>query len=1039
MTVAVAILGDVHFTVGKGHPILARAEQIAAAIASTPLLDHLILVLSGDLANWGLAEEFEVAGTFVTQIKERLSRRFPHIQITTAAVPGNHDCFLPKEAIDHRRSTVEASKKTILEAEPDEHFVADLLRPQENFWAFANQVTDFASNSDAEKICKSVTVKVADKIVQLNLLNSSLLSQHNENKAELLLPVEYIKRHITTNADVALSVTILHHPTFWIEPTNMTGLRQALNRFSDVAITGHEHFNSAYLHTQATGEQVAFYESPALFDDKRPTSSAFRVVLFELDKLETKQILYRWKDSLYRASQEYSDEWSPLLTNRSSRKTFDLTKSQIEFLTDVGIAYIHPDSTAIELSDIFVYPDLSKEESNSQYSTLKGKDVLREVFKSEPVVIEGGTLSGKSSLAKMLTLHGNSVLDRVTVLLNGTDIDGLELGQFEKYVYRIFSKQFSDPDLDAYKQLLPSERCIVIDDWHLAKLTEVQRHAIYKFVKNFCSSPILIVNDLFSLKQMASRVTSSAEQPDDELGFHKFSIIGLSHTSRGALVERWYQLRNDSALNPPETSNAARVSEDQLSKLLGKDNLPPYAFFALCLLQAHESNKPPDISGGSFGYYHEILIQTALTKGKHQDAQLEKKFALSAEIAFWMWREGSESISRIQIDEVAAEYRNKHYMTLQVGELLEALVASRLLYSSEGHYRFAYNQFYYYFVARYFKDNLSRRGSENLQPSLDLMIDEISSTQNSSIVMFLIFFGVGRDSIIKRLLSNANAIYDEIGEARLQDDVVAFNKRRDYLPAPPISEHDDDVAENRRKDRTIKDESKQDPVGREEMESYSYSSALSETRKMHLAEKNIDALGQVIRNFSATLLGQEKVEVLQTTYKLGLRTMASLLADLARYLDEMASTVHDEEQSYELAQRDQSITDFLKDIDQFVLVMGKLVGLHYCRKISSAVGVVDNELAYAEALKTMPESAAIKLVDTSIQIEHSRTFPEALVRQRYEQIRAYPFAASIMQFVVTMHLLMNKVEPTARKSMARLFSLDLKQLDKGKTLLGIET
>lgn len=1038
MKVAVAILGDIHFTVGKGHPILARAGQIASAIASTPLIDHLFLVLPGDLANWGLPSEFEAAATFIHQVKEHFHRRAPVTAITTVAVPGNHDCLLPKEAIAHRKSTVEASKKTIVENEPDPNFVDDLLRPQDNFWAFANQSTDVQASSPAQKICRTVHVEIGSKKIQLNLLNSALLSQHEESKADLLMPVEYLKRNVILQDDVALSITVMHHPSFWIEPTNMTALRQALNRFSDVAITGHEHHSSAYAQIYSTGEQVTFYESPALFDDKRPQTSAFRVVLFDLDRLESKQNLFRWKDNLYRLDQAYSDDWRSLLINRTIRHTFDLTREQIEFLSDVGVAYIHPDSTAISLSDIFVYPDLNKDASSSAYQTIRGKDTVKELFRPGLSLVEGGTLAGKTSLARMLALHANSVLDIVTVSLDYRDLTNLDLKAFEQSIYQAFEKQFVNPDLDLFKQLPPSDRCIVIDDWHLARLSETQRNAIYRFLTAFCATSVLMTDDLFSLKQIASHVTSSSSKTDEEVRLRKFSIVGLSHTARGSLVEQWYKLRTDSDLNPPETNNAVRVTEEQLSKLLGKDNLPPYAFFALCILQAHESNKPPDISGGSFGYYHEILIQTALTKGKHQDVHIEKKFALSSEIAFWMWKEGAESISRMRIDELAADYRKKHYMTLQVQELLDALVQSRLFYVSEDHYRFAYSQFFYYFVARFLKDNVERRGSESLQLDVDKMIDEISSTQNSCIVMFLIFFGVRRDAIIGRLLQNANAIYADVVEARLEEDAIAFDRRRDYLPSPPISEHDEEVAENRRRDRALKDDSQQEAIGRETMESYSYSPELTETRKMHLADKNIDALGQVIRNFSATLLGGEKVEVLQATYRLGLRTMASLLADITAYLDEQAEFANSKEQSHELAQQGLTIRDLLKQMDEFMLMVGKLVGIHYCRKIASSVGLADNELAYAEALKSLPDTAAMKLVDTAIQIEHLRSFPEALVRERYEQIRRHPFAASILQFLVTMHLLLNKVDPTARKSMARLFSIDLRRLDAGKTLLGMD-
>ncbi len=1037
MNFAIAVLSDIHFEVGKGHPIVSRAEQIAAAISSSATqIETLLIVFSGDIANSGLPEEFAMATSLIAQIKERLLRRLPNLVIQVVAIPGNHDCVLPSDGASHRQAQVLASRKAILDPVPDPFFINDLIAVQKNFWEFAAANADFSPATVSGRICSQYSLSVTGKLVQLNLVNSSLMSQRQEDRGYLLLPTELIKRTLALEKDVSLSISIVHHPPFWIEPTNMTSFRQILTRISDLVITGHEHFTSSYSHTQSSGEQLAFYESPALFDGKFPHSSAFRVLVFDLEQLSQREVLYRWKEGIYRAlSDDSLTSWKPLIVNRASRHSFDISPEQMKKLSDVGIAYVQTGTNAISLLDLFVYPDLRMDDAKGTTETVRGANALALFSSCGVVILQGGTFSGKTALCQALYLDLNTVHGRIPILIDGSALDNLDVDKFKREVLRSFKNQYSDPDIDAFVQLEAINRVVIIDNWHLATLSQDQRDSIYEFLSVFAGSSILMVDELFRLRQIVSTARALGT-PGLIPSVREAEIVGLSHVSRGRLINKWFRLRKTGQANDLDYSNAAKASEEDISKLLGNDNLPPYAFFVLCMLQAQESKKLESVARGSFGHYHEVLVTTALDKIRSQEPQLDRKFAFCSEVAFYMWKNDLEVVTRGEIDKLVAQYLEKHLLSLQTDKILADLTEARVISNSEGNYRFTFNQFYFYFVARYIKEHFDGEDGEALKQSVDAMVDNISSSQNSIIVMFLIFFANDRQNIIRRLVHNASLIYHDISPAKLEDDAEPFIKRRDYLLPPPI-EIDPDLALNREEELVRRDEAALAASEKviNTYEVYGYSEDLPDIKKMHLAERNIEALGQVIRNFSTTLPADLKISVLTTTYNLGLRTMANTLTDVAQHLGRVADSTTADGYSWVVAEHKTTITEFRQNLEKFLLIMGKLVSLHYCKKISASVGVSDNELAYERAMGALPKSAAIKLIDITIQMEHSRVFPESKIKLLLNEFGSNAFAVAMLKFIVAMHLLVYKVGDETRKRMAKLVDLDPKKLETASVQL----
>ena len=101
MKIAILHLSDLHIDSSNAGWIIDRAHQVANAVKmSFTDCDKIYVVVSGDIANEGLAEQYESAVTFFMRLKSGLSGNYNGqipVEKRILCVPGNHDVFLKEE------------------------------------------------------------------------------------------------------------------------------------------------------------------------------------------------------------------------------------------------------------------------------------------------------------------------------------------------------------------------------------------------------------------------------------------------------------------------------------------------------------------------------------------------------------------------------------------------------------------------------------------------------------------------------------------------------------------------------------------------------------------------------------------------------------------------------------------------------------------------------------------------------------------------------------------------------------------------------
>jgi 3',5'-cyclic AMP phosphodiesterase CpdA len=92
MSVAILQLSDLHVSGGRNLALERTGSIVAAIQPHLPEKSGLFLAVTGDVANIGSRQEYEVALRFLEDLSARLRKIEQHEFLGTAIVPGNHDC-----------------------------------------------------------------------------------------------------------------------------------------------------------------------------------------------------------------------------------------------------------------------------------------------------------------------------------------------------------------------------------------------------------------------------------------------------------------------------------------------------------------------------------------------------------------------------------------------------------------------------------------------------------------------------------------------------------------------------------------------------------------------------------------------------------------------------------------------------------------------------------------------------------------------------------------------------------------------------------
>lgn len=470
MRLVILHISDIHFKITTS---LKPAAAVAACLREIPdQIDHVVVVITGDIAFSGKADEYEAFSAFIEQLRTDI-KAITHHDPQVLTIPGNHDCMHPDDTSLRDIVLKEICDKNGVVGSPQ--LVEQAVSVQSNYfaWASARPVEPHQPNNKTAWVVR--TSGPSGERIAFLCINSAWMSTLHESQGKLFLQLSDLPS--PDNDDVVIA--LLHHPYNWFESNNARAVRRHLEAVSDIILTGHEHDLTVYTKTTDTGG-VEYVEGGLFHSDAEPEHSAFCIIRIDLAHKEYETFRYHWTPSGYRRS---SITTKPFVRSSRKQAQYVLRPDLDNFLKDIGAQLTHP-SKAIEFQDLYVTPSLR------QYIKLGGgegqfKEIIESeqaistVFSQKVVYFAGDGQSGKTSLAKHLfnCAHQRALL---SVYIKGQRLKDPSPHALQSMLRHEFESQYSHPSFDDFLQMPPNRKVAIIDDLPDSSLN---RHAKAKAIE----------------------------------------------------------------------------------------------------------------------------------------------------------------------------------------------------------------------------------------------------------------------------------------------------------------------------------------------------------------------------------------------------------------------------------------------------------------------------------------------------------------------------------------------------------------------------
>ena len=396
MKIAIVHISDMHLK-STSDVGFKRLEKLANMISySRAAEEELLILVTGDIANTGGANEYKVASAFFRKLLTSLNLEIGTPRSPIVLIPGNHDCDF-QDLGDLRQILLDQIHDQLENIEVGGETVKAILQVQKNFFEFNTEITGIDIPT-SEQLFFRRKLEFGDHKLELRCFNSAWLSSLHESVGSLVFPGPIVEA-AAEKADCDVVISLLHHPFNWIGPATYQRFRKAVQQSSDFLLTGHEHSVGGQIVEPFVGGRLAHCESGP-FQPTMSGESEFCIIHLDLSARNWHREAFAWQNGSYAkimdGEPQVLDDWSL----RSSALT--VIPEFWTGLNDPGTGFLHPRQQRLTLNDIFVYPDLKTRWISNRLrlpdelpKEIQSAEVLEKVLSTERLVIAGPTDCGK--------------------------------------------------------------------------------------------------------------------------------------------------------------------------------------------------------------------------------------------------------------------------------------------------------------------------------------------------------------------------------------------------------------------------------------------------------------------------------------------------------------------------------------------------------------------------------------------------------------------------------------------------------------------
>lgn len=1016
MKVAILHLSDLHINSGNAGWIIDRAHQVANAVKMAFVdSDKIYIVVSGDIANEGLAEQYESAVIFFTRLKSGLSSNYNGdipVEKRILCVPGNHDVFLKED--NKLRSVL---LKSVQDSYPeiDNSIFENIVSTQSAFADFIRKIND--DSVFKLSLLNSFDDKVGDYQIRFNLYNTAWMCGIKDQPGSIFMPMDGVGK-TSDKKEADLVISVMHHYYNWmaVDKQNKTKFMRRVAGSSNVLIYGHEHESIATGKTDNLIDGfISEYEGAAFYSKDKATGeeeSLFEVLVIDTEKSTCDQITFKFrpKDSIYAPTGNQT-------RNISSERKTGAFRNNIEYfqnLDEMPTPIYNHENEKLKLSEIYIYPDLESMNDRVNKTDIDGKYLSAEQLIGDAehtlFILEGGSQCGKTSLCHMYYMSLANA-HKYPLMLSGKEINNDNLKRILRNAYdRQYMSEFAD--YEKYEQYDKSAKVLLLDNFDKCKLgRDVKEKMIKELLLQFQTVIITVREDKFIV---------DSQKYFDKSATALYHIKSFGYEKRGKLIEKFYEIYDNQNISQQEMLDKTNEALRMVQQFLGKEYIPPYPIYILSLLLSNTKMVGQNYSQTAYGHCYDAIITCALlTQVKEEDVSQFRN--LLKHFAFYKFINKMESLAEEELREFYDDYKEKYIITSYETCKKVLLNAGLLVCEDECYYKFGYKYVYYFTVAEYISGIINNpRGKAIIQK----LCNEIESEDVANILIFLTYH-IDDVAFIDETIFTLMASIEDV-------DPITLNKNDGFYASveklcDDMKKETVDVFKKSDPKKAREDYLRQQDTAEREREHQEEEARQNERfKKIDKAMRAIEVVGQIIKNRRNTLEKGKLKEMLVELYYAGFRTVSYLGATLA---DDKKVLIED-------IIKDEKLGGDTMKIRDHINYFFELTTFRFCLfvfgKIINSVGVKELRWLYNDASAQIGSPAA-EIVTFSIESVYSKLVVEDL-KKLVEKYKDNSAAMTIIRARVRSYLYNNYVEINDRKRIASAL-----KLDEGNSRIGNNT
>lgn len=975
----IAHLTDIHIH-GDLDPVLARSEQIGAAIAShVSSAEVLVVVITGDIAFSGTAEQYELALTFFRRIEERIAKDFSGT-IKFVVAPGNHDCdfSLAQDVRDLvLRQIAENPAKEI-----SQQFVSACVEPQNNFFHFLQLLTGQAVEG-ANKLRYSSEISVAGKKVTFDCLNLSWTSQIHEDK--ITFPSSILPEQRSFDGCV---VAVFHHPFNWLHPSAYRDFRRKVRANSDFIFSGHEHqWNVLETEDLEAGCCVQFEGN--VLQNGSSDVSGFTVVELDFDEKKYRTYGYQWSDVAYRRQELGS--WSAFRKFELAppADSWIISKRFAKDLSDLGVTLRVGGKAEVYLEDVFVFPDLEASSGDEEdVGVIQSDSLIQGEKNTSGFVLQGDDCSGRTTLLKYLFRRYYDARN-IPLFIPSERISRATEDEIGSLLDALLQEQYGKR-LDQYLQLPLSTRVFLVDDFDEVPIkSDKARRQLLSRLRERSGVFVLSVSDVFE-------ATFLANQDDGKIydQLPKYRVLPFGRLSRAKLISKWVTLDSDEFLDEDERIRRIDQATKYVEIVMRWNVVPRYPVYLLTLLQAQKAGSPESFKDSGLGYYYQYLISDAMLGAGIAKDKLTDIEQYCTQLAWWVKNIGRSYVSLEELAQFNRDF-SKKWVELDFSSVREKLTQSRIICLTGSVIEFRYSYVYYFFVAKYLAENFDE---PDAQEFVAVAAKQLYVRANANVLIFLTHFA-NKSNVIAAIVDTLNEQFSgmPVAQFALRDESVEAILRQlpkvVYGGGTPEGNREDEA---RHEDLHSKDAS--DGL----VERADEADALSLSARITVVFKAIEILGQILKTQYSRIQRPQRESIIRDMLNGPLQALEVFYASLRK--DPEALVAEFESQLAEQG-GDQS-SDSRRALAQRVvgsIVLGITFG--FVRKVAESVGAeaIAGDLC---AVVRVEEDIGRMLIHLATLLDGQRPLPRVEI-ERVRKLGAGSLIVDrVLQVLVVYHMYM---------------------------------